>query len=86
MVFTNQHVSLLQEAAPSMEQHERDPRLGPWKSAASRSGKCMLKTTKKVQKAGGKVMFQGIKGALKSTQCESQWIKKHGNTKGHIDQ
>lgn len=39
MVFTNQHVSLLQEAAPSMEQHERDPRLGPWKSAASRSGK-----------------------------------------------
>lgn len=40
--------------------------------------KCTLQTTKKVRKAGGKVMFQGIKGALKSTQCESQWIKKHG--------
>ena len=33
--------------------------------------KCPLKTTKKVRKANGKVQFQGIKGALKSTQSAS---------------
>lgn len=50
----------------------------------SARAKCVLKTTKKVRKPDGKVQFQGIKKALKSTQLETQWIAKHQGLLSHL--